>query len=150
MPRPQPTLLNLKLPSTTSGSNKKRRKAILGESSDVKKLPKSNIASAEHSTSFDVPLYNIWTQQEIADDVGLTKDAITKICIETAGLPKLCKPDQSAAIHATEKLLRNGERESLETILLCGPRVLHKRTPNSPETPSEKSSVSAVGLRKGG
>jgi DNA-binding XRE family transcriptional regulator len=43
-----------------------------------------------------------YTQQEIADSVGITKQAVEQVCQETAGLPKLDKVDQSAAEHATD------------------------------------------------
>lgn len=37
---------------------------IVGEFSDVKKLPKSDLASADHATDFTPPIYNVWKQQE--------------------------------------------------------------------------------------
>ncbi len=37
---------------------------ITQEFSDLKKLAKSDLAAAEHATDFDVPIYNIWKQQE--------------------------------------------------------------------------------------
>lgn len=37
---------------------------IMGEFSDVKKLPKSDAAAADHATDFTPPIYNIWKQQE--------------------------------------------------------------------------------------
>jgi len=43
-----------------------------------------------------------WTQEEIAEAVGLTKVAVHEVCSETASLPKLNKPDQAAATHATD------------------------------------------------
>lgn len=43
-----------------------------------------------------------WTQQEIADAVGLTKQAVDLVCQEVADLPKLDKHQQSAADHATD------------------------------------------------
>ncbi len=36
----------------------------LQESSDLKKLAKSDLALAEHAVDFEVPIYNIWKQQE--------------------------------------------------------------------------------------
>jgi hypothetical protein len=39
-------------------------KEILAESSDLKKLPKSDLAKAEHADEFAIPLYNVWKQQE--------------------------------------------------------------------------------------
>ena len=51
-------------------------------------------------------IFDMWlacyTQQEIADSVGITKQAVEQVCQETAGLPKLDKVDQSAAEHATD------------------------------------------------
>ena len=41
-------------------------------------------------------------EQEIANAVGITKQAVEQVCQETAGLPKLDKVDQSAAEHATD------------------------------------------------
>jgi len=43
-----------------------------------------------------------WTQQEIADAVGITKQAVDLVCQEMANLPKLDKLDQSSADHATD------------------------------------------------
>ena len=43
-----------------------------------------------------------WTVDEIAEEVGLTKQAISLVCQETADLPKLDKPQQAAAEHATD------------------------------------------------
>jgi len=34
------------------------------EFSDVKKLDKSDLADAEHATDFEIPIYNVWKQQE--------------------------------------------------------------------------------------
>jgi hypothetical protein len=36
---------------------------IVGENADLRKLPKSDLADAEHATDFDVPIYNVWKQQ---------------------------------------------------------------------------------------
>lgn len=43
-----------------------------------------------------------WTQREIAEEVGLTEEAVRQITQESADLPKLGKPDQSTATHATD------------------------------------------------
>jgi hypothetical protein len=54
----------------------------------------------------DKRIFDLWlacyTQQEIANAVGITKQAVEQVCQETAGLPKLDKVDQSAAEHATD------------------------------------------------
>ena len=51
-------------------------------------------------------IFSMWlagyTQQEIADDVGITKQATDLVCQETATLPKLDKVDQNAANHETD------------------------------------------------
>jgi hypothetical protein len=36
---------------------------IVGEFSDLKKLPKFDVALAEHAVDLEPPLYNIWKQQ---------------------------------------------------------------------------------------
>lgn len=43
-----------------------------------------------------------WTNKEIADDVNLTEEAVRQVTQETADLPKLGKPQQAAAEHATD------------------------------------------------
>ena len=43
-----------------------------------------------------------WTAEEIASEVGITKQAVNLICQETASLPKLDKPSKAAADHATD------------------------------------------------
>lgn len=43
-----------------------------------------------------------WTQQEIADEVGVTKDTVCQITAEFPKSDKLTKPQQSAAEHATD------------------------------------------------
>ena len=42
-----------------------------------------------------------WTLQEIADDVGMTAKGVSEVIEEMASLPKLQKPQQVAADHAT-------------------------------------------------
>jgi hypothetical protein len=49
-----------------------------------------------------------WTQEQIAEAVGITREAITKILVEMAGLPKLPKTAQAAAEHATDFETRPG------------------------------------------
>lgn len=46
------------------GMDRSSVKDISGENADLQKLPKSDRARAEHATEFDVPIYNIWKQQE--------------------------------------------------------------------------------------
>ena len=43
-----------------------------------------------------------WTEREIGDEVGLTHTAVQQLWQEMADLPKLAKPDQSAATHAAD------------------------------------------------
>ena len=53
----------------------------------------------------DKRIFDLWLEcyeQEIANAVGITKQAVEQVCQETAGLPKLDKVDQSAAEHATD------------------------------------------------
>jgi hypothetical protein len=42
-----------------------------------------------------------WTLDEIAEQEDLDKAQVSRICCETADLPKLNKPDPAAASHAT-------------------------------------------------
>ena len=43
-----------------------------------------------------------WTDAEIGKEVGLTERQVATLTEEMADLPKLPKPDQSAATHATD------------------------------------------------
>src|SRR5712691_7283172 len=43
-----------------------------------------------------------WTDQEIAESVGITHQAVNLVLQETADLPKLAKSDQAASSHATD------------------------------------------------
>lgn len=43
-----------------------------------------------------------WTNKEIAEEVGLTEEAVRLITQESAELPKLGKPDRAAADHAVD------------------------------------------------
>jgi len=92
---------------------------IMAEFSDMKKLPKSDIADAEHATDFEIPIYNVWKQQEktpgskhfgnkdmwmrcysldeIADTEGIGKTQIHEICSEFSDLKKLNKSDLADA-----------------------------------------------------
>jgi len=56
--------------------------------------------SARNRRIFDLWLA-CWTQQEIADDVGLTQQAVLQIAADLPNLVKLDKPSQAAAEHAT-------------------------------------------------
>ena len=51
-------------------------------------------------------IFSMWlagyTQQEIADDVGMSKPEVNGVCSETADLPNLNKHDQNAANHETD------------------------------------------------
>ena len=49
-----------------------------GQNGNIAELSKTEQASAEHATGFEVPIYNIWKQQEIADAVGMTQAEIAK------------------------------------------------------------------------
>lgn len=43
-----------------------------------------------------------WTQQEIADEVGVPKGTVDALCLEMAKSPNLSKSDRAAAEHATD------------------------------------------------
>ncbi|MEX0727743.1 MAG: hypothetical protein WD065_15810, partial [Planctomycetaceae bacterium] len=43
-----------------------------------------------------------WTQQEIADEVGLTNQQVSQITADLPEVGKLNKPDKAAAEHATD------------------------------------------------
>ena len=51
-------------------------------------------------------IFDLWlscrTEEEIANEVGITKQAVSLVCQEMADLPKLDKPSQAAADHATD------------------------------------------------
>ena len=46
------------------GCDEKTVRDVIGETAELPKLRKSEIAAAEHSTDFDPPIYNIWKQQD--------------------------------------------------------------------------------------
>jgi len=56
-------------------------------------LTKAQLADADHATEFDVPIYNVWKQQEeIAEREGIHKETVSQVCQEMAELPKSDKP----------------------------------------------------------
>ena len=64
--------------ASVCGCDEKTVRTVIGESAELPKLRKDEQASAEHATDFDIPIYNIWKQQEIADAVGMTQAEIAK------------------------------------------------------------------------
>jgi len=59
------------------------------------------MAARRNRRIFDLWLAG-WTQQEIADEVGLTNQQVSQITADLPEIGKLSKPDQSAATHATD------------------------------------------------
>lgn len=49
--------------ATSEGVDPKTIREVLGDFTDLEKLPKLDKAAAEHTTGFDPPIYNIWKQQ---------------------------------------------------------------------------------------
>jgi DNA-binding CsgD family transcriptional regulator len=52
------------------GCDEKTVRTIIGESADLPKLRKDDVAAAEHATDFTPPIYNIWKQQEKTNAVS--------------------------------------------------------------------------------
>ena len=61
-----------------TGTSKADVSGVCSKTADLPNLNKLDQASAEHATDFDIPIYNIWKQQEIADAVGMTQAEIAK------------------------------------------------------------------------
>jgi plasmid maintenance system antidote protein VapI len=114
------------------GLSQPQVKEILSEFSDVKKLIKSDLARAEHAVDFEVPIYNVWKQQEktrgsehfgntevrwldnllylytqpfeIVEKVGMTQQAVAKVLQPNESFRFVVKPGE------WEEITDEGER----------------------------------------
>lgn len=50
--------------ATAEGVSVQPVKDVVDENADLQKHPKPTVAAAEHATDFEVPIYNVWKQQE--------------------------------------------------------------------------------------
>ena len=64
-------------------------------------MNKSDQSKAEFADDFDLWMA-CYTQKEIAEKVGVSREAVGKIMVEMAELPKLPKSDQSKAEFADD------------------------------------------------
>ncbi len=79
-------------------------KDSLRDFGNIARFPKTQQNAANHETDFELPLYNIWTQQEIANAVGMdfNSRAFKDAFVQFGNIADLHKTKQNAANHETD------------------------------------------------